>query len=149
MNQKEIFLRDLCSRLPYGVKVRFTVDMSYDTEFDEVTQICDFDGELCSIDCGNLEVKINTCMSDENVNVVVDEFLNESPITIDECKPYLRPMESMTKNEEAMYEGLMMGTDDISFMLDVIDWLNAHHFDFRGLIKQGLALEAPTNMYND
>jgi hypothetical protein len=29
-----------------------------------------------------------------------------------------------------------------------IDWLNSHHFDFRGLIKKGLALKAPEDMYN-
>lgn len=28
-----------------------------------------------------------------------------------------------------------------------IDWLNAHHFDYRGLIQKGLALEAPEGMY--
>jgi hypothetical protein len=46
-----------------------------------------------------------------------------------------------------MYDGLMIGTDDVSYMLDVIDWLNKHHFDYRGLIKKGLALEAPKDMY--
>ena len=30
-----------------------------------------------------------------------------------------------------------------------IDWLNAHHFDFRGLIEKGLALEAPEGMYKN
>jgi predicted AlkP superfamily phosphohydrolase/phosphomutase len=36
-----------------------------------------------------------------------------------------------------------------SFKLNmcVIDWLNAHHFDYRGLIEKGLALEAPEGMY--
>jgi hypothetical protein len=29
----------------------------------------------------------------------------------------------------------------------VLDWLNAHHFDYRGLIEKGLALEAPKGMY--
>ena len=28
------------------------------------------------------------------------------------------------------------------------DWLNAHHFDYRGLIEKGLAIEAPEGMYN-
>ena len=30
---------------------------------------------------------------------------------------------------------------------NAIDWLNAHHFDYRGLIEKGLALEAPKGMY--
>ena len=33
-------------------------------------------------------------------------------------------------------------------MVKLLDWLNAHHFDYRGLIKMGLALEAPEGMYN-
>jgi hypothetical protein len=33
------------------------------------------------------------------------------------------------------------------YMSRIIDWLNAHHFDYRGLIEKGLALEAPKGMY--
>lgn len=32
--------------------------------------------------------------------------------------------------------------------ISVVDWLNSHHFDYRGLIKKDLALEAPEGMYN-
>ena len=46
----------------------------------------------------------------------------------------------MTEEEKLMYEGLMIGTDNISYMLDVIDWLLKNHFDFRGLIPKGLAI---------
>ena len=59
-----------------------------------------------------------------------------------EIKPYLFPLSSMTEEEKLMYEGLMIGTDNISYMLDVIDWLNSHHFDYRGLIEKGLAIDA-------
>ena len=31
---------------------------------------------------------------------------------------------------------------------EYLDWLNAHHFDYRGLIEKGLALVAPDGMYN-
>ena len=34
-----------------------------------------------------------------------------------------------------------------SFCSEIIDWLNAHRFDYRGLIEKGLALEAPEGMY--
>jgi len=34
--------------------------------------------------------------------------------------------------------------DEMSF---IYDWLNKHHFDYRGLIEKGLALEAPEIMY--
>ena len=49
-------------------------------------------------------------------------------------------MSSMTEEEKLMYEGLMIGTDNVSYMLDVIDWLNAHHFDYRDLIQMDLAI---------
>lgn len=61
---------------------------------------------------------------------------------VEDFKPYLFPLSSMTEEEKLMYEGLMIGTDNISYMLDVIDWLNAHHFDYRGLIEKGLAIDA-------
>lgn len=74
-------------------------------------------------------------------------------------KPYLRPMLSMTEEEKCEYNKLLAGCEEkdqadynITTLVDsmlffVIDWLNAHHFDYRGLIEKGLALEAPKGMY--
>ena len=68
---------------------------------------------------------------------------------IENVKPYLFPLSSMTEEEKLMYEGLMIGTDNIPYMLDVIDWLNSHHFDYRGLIEKGLAIDATgLNLYS-
>ena len=64
---------------------------------------------------------------------------------VSKIKPYLLPLSSMTEEEKLMYEGLMIGIDNISYMLDVTDWLNSHHFDYRGLIEKGLAIDA-TNL---
>ena len=33
------------------------------------------------------------------------------------------------------------------YIIEGLDWLNAHYFDYRGLITMGLALEAPKDMY--
>lgn len=75
---------------------------------------------------------------------------------IEEIKPYLRPMSSMT-NEE--YEELKQIEKDYwgfaskKFINEwcpnyaSLDWLNAHHFDYRGLIEKGLAIAAPKGMY--
>ena len=70
-------------------------------------------------------------------------------------KPYLRPMSSMTKEEEKEY----INIDNLSYSCPMvyahfpafkrIDWLNAHHFDYRGLIPKGLAIEAPKGMYKN
>ena len=68
-----------------------------------------------------------------------------------EVKPYLRPMSSMTEEEKRNYHNYRYWIEkgDIEHCtINMIDWLNAHHFDYRGLIEKGLALEAPEGMYN-
>jgi len=63
-------------------------------------------------------------------------------------KPYLRPMSSMTEEEEEEYESLVAWHESY----EIVDWLNAHHFDYRGLIPLGLAIDVTTledNPYND
>lgn len=90
-------------------------------------------------------------------------------------RPYLRPMSSMTEEEKEEYRKLSdevigsYGPYNWEFIahcvrlgikpgnphecideyvdMDAIDFLNAHHFDYRGLIEKGLALEAPEGMY--
>jgi len=63
--------------------------------------------------------------------------------------PYLRPISSMTEKEKEDFgipftsEGLVTLADTVECM----DWLNAHHFDYHGLIEKGLALEAPKDTY--
>lgn len=57
-------------------------------------------------------------------------------------KPYLRPMPSMTEEEEDELNSARMGNYG-----EDVDWLNAHHFDYRGLIEKGLAIEAPEDVY--
>lgn len=64
--------------------------------------------------------------------------------TLDPPKPYLRPMSSMTEEEK---EGYNNARSDYYDDLETYDWFNEHHFDYRGLIEKGLALEAPDNMY--
>jgi len=60
---------------------------------------------------------------------------------INGMRPYLRLMSSMTEEEDFIYSQLPDGH------IDEYDWLNSHHFDYRGLIEKGLALEAPEGMY--
>ena len=88
-----------------------------------------------------------------------NELMSINGLSFEDVKPYLRPMSSMTEEEEDEYDSMFSNArriycnceyydtvqeDDIP---DFIDWLNAHHFDYRGLIEKGLALEAPEGMY--
>ena len=74
-------------------------------------------------------------------------WLRDWSCSLDDIKPYLRPMSSMTLEEEREYN-LTKTLSIIDYpTLESFDWLNAHHFDYRGLIEKGLALEMPKEMY--
>jgi hypothetical protein len=67
---------------------------------------------------------------------------------IDEIKPYLRPMSSMTEEEKETYQMFFNEYGLLNTSIDIyLDWLLEGHFDFRGLIQRCLALEAPEDMY--
>ena len=116
--EKQLLLKDLCARLPYGVKV-------------EHIFIPENNGYTC-------EMSAHTILLIPN-----NEWL---------VRPYLRSMSSMTEEEKKEY-ALFYRAFSCSLYeresVERIDWLNAHHFDYRGLIEKGLALEAPENMYKD
>ena len=63
-----------------------------------------------------------------------------------EGKPYLRPMSSMTEEERKEYNKVMFQSEryEDNYAVDV-DWLNRNHFDYRGLIEKGLAIEVNEN----
>ena len=90
---RELLFRDLCARLPSHVKCKIWLK-------DGTTEE------------GLLDLQHNYD------NVLQDAFYYNK---IKDIKPYLRPMSSMTEEEKSMYEGLMIGIDNISYRLDVID----------------------------
>ena len=82
--------------------------------------------------------------------VIVSNLMNADDDLV--IKPYLRPMSSMTEEEKEEYEMLQVYPGfktNHTDLTDMYDWLNAHHFDYRGLIERGLALEAPEGMYKN
>ena len=120
---KELLLKDLCARLPYGVKVKIV---------DEDVLHYDYTSEEGFI------------VGKENVNddcFVIQGSSDSYVLSYNDFKPYLRPMSSMTEEEKK--ECLK-----ITFV-EATDWLNVHHFDYRGLIEKRLALEAPPGMYEN
>ena len=125
---KEILIRDLCGRLSYGVKAYIKNWSNLSRKYYEGIYTVE-----------SIDPSLNNIYADSersSVKVIVGHYDYE-------IKPYLRPMSNMTEEEKLMYEGLMIGTDNnIQYILDVIDWLNAHHFDYRDLIEKGLAIDA-------
>lgn len=71
---------------------------------------------------------------------------------VEDVKPYLRPMSSMTEEELTQYKCMNDALDEnyevhIDNAYPAFDFLNSHHFDYRNLIEKGLAIKAPENMY--
>jgi hypothetical protein len=127
--ERELLRKDLCARLHYGVKVHLSRKHNRheeDTVLNNV--IITKDGLVVS-------------------NIIGYNYF------LSEIKPYLRPMSSMTEEEKKIYSNFFISKEIDNFDFDIpnydtIDWLNAHHFDYRGLIEKGLALEAKDGMYN-
>ena len=124
---KELLLKDLCARLPYGVKIQVPYEDG-SGYFDEIVWEVNNDGPF---------------------------HVNGWGIEYEYVKPYLFPLSSMTEKQEREYNMLrdFVYTHHYEYediVEDVglydnwssIDYLNAHHFDYRGLIEKGLAIDA-------
>ena len=117
LENKQLLLKDLCTRLPYEVK-----------------------GFIDGFGTVHLRGHANFVADD----IAIEHNGDVSWIEVNHFKPYLRPMSSMTEEEWKEYNQTI--GKSFSFT-DEVDWLNAHHFDYRGLIEMGLALEATEGMY--
>ena len=143
--EKKLLLLDICARLPYDVNI---IDGQYKEE-----------GRLTGVED----------LNDYSFYVYIyqDKEGFSTTLNIDEFKMYLRPMSSMTEDEKQEMHRLLSPTGTATYqntgiatplshfgdfipyeyMARVLNWLNAHHFDYDGLIEKGLALEAPEGMY--
>ena len=151
---KELLLKDLCGRLPYEVLGQCELDSSYDTSFDTIIQTHKFDAVVYGLKADSLFVYPLIENKDEQ------EFANEevaNGIDILDFKPYLFPMSSMTEEQWEEYQKIRMidwvhGDINGTFINAslIVDWLNTHHFDYRGLIEKGLAIDATNlNIYTN
>ena len=131
---KELLLKDLCARLPYKVRCRAENGVGGGETDNGVLK---FIGNCSGVISGTYE------------DLPYDSgFINNVFYPIESIKPYLRPMSSMTEEEKKEYwaffttDGHGFPTDDVDKhkIDEYLDWLNAHHFDFRGLIPKGLAI---------
>ena len=116
---KELLLKDLCARLPYNV--------------------------ICQV-----ELKENGKYNSK-VMLLSGIFTDEAYFTTkggsiysNEYKPDLFPLSSMTEEQKQDYQHITeRWMYDSSYSIsDSIDWLNAHHFDYRNLIQMNLAIDA-------
>lgn len=127
--EKELLLQDLCARLPYGVNLY--------VEGSERLP----DNEHISVGfIGGYSLNKDVCQ-EFSIDEVL-ENLDDGSIV----KLYLRPMSSMTEEEKEEYcdlQGIFLCSSQypVTDAYELFNWLNAHHFDYRGLIEKGLAIE--------
>ena len=136
---KELLLKDLSARLPYGVLGQCEIDASYDTEFETIPQTHKFQ----AVAYGFNEDVLFVCPMIENQDEL--EYANEEiadGVYIFDFKPYLFPLSSMTEKQKDEYQYITERwmNDPAYSISDSIDWLNKNNFDYRGLIEKGLAI---------
>lgn len=115
---KDLLLKDLCARLPYDVKVNCN-DKVYNFAGIQYFNIC--------------------ILTDDNEN---NAFTTAG---IKYIKPYLFPMSSMSDEQLPYYITTLKYSEETRGMVETpnsFDWLNKNHYDYRGLIPKGLALDA-------
>jgi hypothetical protein len=119
-DNRDLLFTDICARLKYNVKVRYKC----------------------------FHVHSVQGLTSNGLIVLRDE--TDNPITTDikNIQPYLFPLSSMTEEQRDFIHanpyGIYIQLFDntlISASIEGFDWLNAHHFDYRGLIEKGLAIE--------
>lgn len=115
--QKELLLKDLCSRLPYGIKASY-----YGAE------------EECET-------------WDEIEGITLDGYVDigQYSLPIESIKPYLFPLSSMTEEQYNEYYNMGYSVTERGWSManyHQIEWFNKNHFDYQGLIEKSLALDA-------
>ena len=127
---KELLVKALCGYLPYGVKAQYFNPEDCREDIDTIVG-ADFDAKEPRFD------------------------IFEYGFEVTKFKPYLRPMSSMTEKEQKIFndeycvinedcwmeKGLVGYINQARIIAEGVDWLNAHHFDYRGLIDKGLAIK--------
>ena len=134
---KQLLLKDLCGRIPYGVICHYNCVIPIEGR------------ELHKANCKDV-LKGIIPTSDGHIGFMVG-FDRVNALEGD-IKPYLRPMSSMTEEEKKEFQACHCVYElhpdfqpmmcNLANELNMFDWLNKHHFDYRGLIEKGLALEA-------
>ena len=127
--EKDLLLKDLCARLPYGVKCAY-----FNTK-DEIKV-----GELLTVWCKEKRVFIDKLSIDYDGGDYIGVI------------PYLFPLSSMTEEQHKEFydkycwsdggDNFEMDSCSHYYALEKFEWLNKNHFDYRGLIPRGLALDA-------
>lgn len=117
---KELLLKYLGMALPYGVKVLDTAE--------DLNEICELDSIMTSRK--HDKVFVGLTLPDDAIMTGIEMV-----------KPYLRPMSSMTEEEDEKWWAFSNEQTIVEEHVASIQYLLENHIDFMGLIPKGLAIE--------
>ena len=134
--EKDLLLKDLCTRVPYGVKARCKIPINQNESKEIVGQVTSVHYNIDIVQVGGFDV-----------------IVDYNPYF--EIKPYLFPLSSMTEEQKndcpigetnlnIINSNIGYGIIEMPWRLSYLftDWCNKNHFDYRGLIPMGLANDA-------
>ena len=131
---KELLLKELCARLPYGVKIEMTWWVMDEGTCLSTTLEPDHIEQIRNDEVGNAEIKSYlfplSSMTDDQCFDFYCKFV-ENDIDYNDFKKYYF--------DGCLWNKVLTLISDCG---DIIDWLNKYHFDYRGLIEKGLAIDA-------
>ena len=153
--EKELLLIDISARLLYGV----IVDIKYNKEHGSSDRL-----RICSEGSLTLNTDlIGLCIEEEiHLKPYLRPLSSMTDEEVEELFGIIHKKHKLIKYEKTEDRVRFNSTDEngvfgcFVFFYDIeskfisielLDWLNAHHFDYRGLIEKGLAIEAPKGMY--
>lgn len=144
--EKDLLFKDLAPRLPYGVKVHIPFLNHVETliGLDIIDGEIRINGYICDI---RPYLRPMSSMTEEEKNELLELVVGK------EGMKYFNVSDNGTidGNDSAEQDLRNFNFHWINFdcvnTSTYIDWLNAQHFDYKGLIEKGLALEAPEGMY--
>ena len=110
---KKLLLKDLCGRLPYGVKMNHIADN---------------------------DINPSTLIGIAKDMITLESAGGYEATDVEDYKPYLFPLSSMTAEQKTSHNFLKYSA--YANPVKLIDWYIKNHFDYRGLIPMGLAIDA-------
>lgn len=163
--KRELLFKDLCGRLPYGVIVEYCYKFE-DVDKGGKRHILTgrmLDSYFYNITLGGTKVTsikpylrpMSSMAEEEKLELVTlylardkrcrkDLRIKETEFFLDSC--WYVQIVYKDENDKEVISAVYIGRGSY---VEEIDWLNAHHFDYRGLIEKGLAIEAPDGMYEN
>lgn len=121
---KELLMKDLCARLPYGVKMNHIADDEHSPK---------------------------TLIGVAKDMITLEGLGGYECVDVEDYKPYLFPLSSMTTEQKYELHDLIHNLNVLAINGEIgdwivssseIDWYNKNHIDYRGLIPKGLAIDA-------